>query len=187
MKNRLKTSNLNDCQMQSIPKIQQDKRFYPSSDLPLSNRIRLFFRRHLDLETRRKIKKILHFSHVWQSDEINNQKSIAHEQVQPAPLDLVAGDLVRVRPRGQIFATLDSEGKLKGCAFIDVMWPYCGTTHRVFKPVHRFVDERNYKVRNTHGMVLLEGAMCDGTSFYGSCDRSCFFFWREEWLEKIEG
>jgi len=26
---------------------------------------------------------------------------------------------------------------------------------------------------------------CQGTSDYGRCDRSCFYFWREEWLEKI--
>jgi hypothetical protein len=90
-----------------------------------------------------------------------------------------------VRSREEILATLDEEGKLKGCSFIDVMWQYCGTTQKVFKPVHRFVDERNYQVRNVRGIVLLEGVMCDGTDFYGSCDRSCLFFWREEWLEKL--
>jgi hypothetical protein len=27
--------------------------------------------------------------------------------------------------------------------------------------------------------------MCQGTKDFGRCDRSCFFFWREEWLEKL--
>jgi hypothetical protein len=186
MKNQPASFNNLDCQMQSIPKIQSDKRSLPSTNLPLLSRIRLFFRQHLALENRRKVKRFLHLSHVWQSQEVKDRKPLGQDQHRSAPLDLIAGDLVRVRTQEEILATLDSEGKLKGCAFIDVMWPYCGTTHRVFKPVHRFVDERNYKVRNTHGMVLLEGVMCEGTSFYGSCDRSCFFFWREEWLEKIE-
>jgi hypothetical protein len=28
--------------------------------------------------------------------------------------------------------------------------------------------------------------MCKGTAEFGTCDRSCFVFWREEWLEKID-
>jgi hypothetical protein len=25
-----------------------------------------------------------------------------------------------------------------------------------------------------------------GTPDYGRCDRACFYFWREEWLEKLD-
>jgi hypothetical protein len=32
--------------------------------------------------------------------------------------------------------------------------------------------------------VLLDGAICDGWG--GKCDRSCFFFWREAWLRRVE-
>jgi hypothetical protein len=32
--------------------------------------------------------------------------------------------------------------------------------------------------------VLLDGVMCDGTE-HGGCDRSCFLFWREEWLKRV--
>jgi hypothetical protein len=51
--------------------------------------------------------------------------------------------------------------------------------------VERFVDERDYRVKKASGVVLLEGSLCQGTELYGPCDRSCFFFWREEWLEKV--
>ena len=63
---------------------------------------------------------------------------------------------------------------------------YCGTTQRVHKRMERFVDERDLRVKRTKGIILLEGVMCQGTADFGSCDRSCFYFWREEWLEKIE-
>jgi len=57
----------------------------------------------------------------------------------------------------------------------------------VFKTLSRFFDERDYQIRRAKGIILLEGVMCQGTALYGPCDRSCFYFWREEWLEKIDG
>lgn len=98
---------------------------------------------------------------------------------------LQAGDLVRVRSMDEIRATLGTWGDLRGCAFMPEMEPYCGTTQRVFKRVERFLNERDYRVKEASGIVLLEGAICGGTAAFGRCDRSCFFFWREEWLERI--
>jgi hypothetical protein len=65
------------------------------------------------------------------------------------------------------------------------MAEYCGSTRRVLKPMNRFVDERELRVKKSKGIILLEGVMCQGTGGFGSCDRFCFVFWREEWLEKI--
>ena len=97
-----------------------------------------------------------------------------------------SGDLVRVRTREEIKATLDGRNEAKGCLFMSEMWKYCGTEQRVLKPVEQFLDERTYRVRRTSGIVLLEGAVCQGTEYPKGCDRSCFFFWREEWLAKSE-
>ncbi len=66
------------------------------------------------------------------------------------------------------------------------MWKYCDTTQRVLKPLRRFFDECDYRVKTSTGLVLLEGLMCQGTVKF-DCDRSCFYFWRVEWLEKIAG
>jgi hypothetical protein len=96
---------------------------------------------------------------------------------------LNAGDLVRVRSREEIQATLDRWRSLKGCGFLGEMAVYCGTTQRVLKRVERFIDERDYRSKKASGIVLLEGVLCSGG---GNCDRACFFFWREEWLEKLE-
>jgi hypothetical protein len=171
--------------MQSIPQIHQDPGAKNQDRLPLLSQVRLFFRRNFSLENRRKIKRHLFLDRKWQSGDIKHNGIASHNMGIGIPLNLVAGDMVRIRTKEEIQATLNREGKLKGCSFIGEMWQYCGTTQKVFKPVTRFVDERNYKVVHAKGLVLLEGVMCSGTDFYGKCDRSCLFFWREEWLEKI--
>ena len=96
----------------------------------------------------------------------------------------VAGQSVRVRSREEIGATLDAWNYRKGCGFMEEMWQYCGTTQRVLKPVQRFLDERDYRVKKARGIVLLQGVHCQGTIDYGRCDRNCYYFWREEWLVK---
>ena len=110
--------------------------------------------------------------------------SIATASVSDVAEGPKAGDLVRVRSRVEIEATLDSWNELKGCAVMPDMWQYCDTTQRVFKVVERFVDERDYRLKKGTGIILLEGLICQGTIDYGRCDRSCFYFWRVEWLEK---
>lgn len=102
------------------------------------------------------------------------------------PKSLKTGDLVRIRSKEEIQATLNNVGRLKGCAFMSVQETYCGTVHTVLKSMERFVDERDLKVKRCTGLILLEGVICEGTTDFGRCDRSCFLFWREEWLDKIE-
>jgi hypothetical protein len=95
-----------------------------------------------------------------------------------------AGDLVRVRAREEIDSTLDPFKELRGCAFLPDMYQYCGTRQRVLKSMTQFLDERDYKLKKVHGVILLENVVCNGTPAFGACDRCCFLFWREEWLEK---
>jgi hypothetical protein len=112
-----------------------------------------------------------------------NSVPVTGAPIQEAHLQIK--DLVRVRSREEIESTLDTFKELKGCAFLESMWQYCGTTQRVLQPVERFLDERDYKVKKARGVVLLEGLLCFGTPVFGRCDRGCHLFWREEWLEKI--
>jgi hypothetical protein len=99
---------------------------------------------------------------------------------------LKCGDLVRVRSKEEIQNTLNKWNKLRGCSFMEEMWPYCGTQQRVFKRVEKFLDERDYLMKRCKSVILLEGVFCDGTKDFGPCDRSCFYFWSDEWLEKID-
>lgn len=100
--------------------------------------------------------------------------------------ELRSGDIVRVKSRDEIQRSLNRWNQLKKCSFMEEMWRYCGTTQRVLKKVDKFLDERDYRLKKCSGLYTLEGVLCHGTIDFGECDRSCFFFWREEWLEIIE-
>jgi hypothetical protein len=97
---------------------------------------------------------------------------------------LQPGELVRVRSLEEITATL-VDGKTQGLEFMPGMARYCGSTVRVMKRVRCIFDEREWKMRRCDS-VLLEGAVCDGRNLFDSegCDRSCFYFWKDAWLEK---
>jgi len=101
--------------------------------------------------------------------------------------ELVPGDLVRIRPAEVIRQGLDAGGRTHGCAFADGMYQYCGGEYRVLRVVGRFFDERRWRMLTAHGLVILEGLHCDGSSIPDTrgCDRLCYYFWRTEWLEKI--
>jgi len=99
---------------------------------------------------------------------------------------LQPGERVRVRSRTEIEQCNDRWNELKGCGFMEEMWVYCGTEQVVLKRVERFLDEATYHMQTARGLVLLQGLTCAGTIDFGRCDRSCFYFWREEWLERIE-
>lgn len=98
-------------------------------------------------------------------------------------LNLQPGDLVEVRSEDEIQQTLDSEGRNRGLSFTPAMREYCGKKLRVFKRVRQIcMEARPNEMRRLENTVILEGAICNGGS--RSCDRSCFFFWREAWLRR---
>jgi len=96
-------------------------------------------------------------------------------------LDLKPGELVRVRPEPEILATLDKCDQHKGMAWMPMMRDCCGKEFKVYKRVQKIVLESTGEIRKLKNTVLLESAICNG--IYG-CDRSCFFFWKEAWLER---
>lgn len=102
---------------------------------------------------------------------------------------LAAGDLVQVRSLDEIRETLDEAHRCDGLVFLRPMIDHCGKTHRVLKRVRYLVDDRDHVIRKAKDTVLLDGVVCEGRGIYGreDCDRTCFFFWKEAWLEKIDG
>jgi hypothetical protein len=100
-------------------------------------------------------------------------------------LSLQPGDWVEVRSEPEIRATLDGNGKHRGMAFVPIeMLVHSGRRYRVLKRVEKiFLEEsrQNRKLKNT---VLLDGVHCQGIGL--DCDRSCYLFWREAWLKKID-
>jgi len=101
-------------------------------------------------------------------------------------LDLKPGEWVEVRSEKEIFNTLDPQGKLRGLRFTPEMAKFCGKRFRVYKRLDKILLEATGELRRIKTpTVTLEGVFCDG-SFHGGCDRSCFCFWREEWLKRAE-
>lgn len=149
-----------------------------------SRRLKLTIRRHLSPEKERAFK-----NHT--NNSVNRLYRLTGKGAKPIaaatriPAALTAGDWVRVRSREEIERTLNHWRQVRGCAFMPEMAEYCDTIQRVYKPMHRFVDERDLKVKKSKGIILLDGVRCTGTAEFGSCDRSCLHFWREEWLEKL--
>lgn len=191
------------CQViQSIPKVSEGLQAMPR--LGLVGYGRLLLQRALSTEQKRRIKRRLApVMHGRLAILTGSQGMAAREAVEreretvgaarrsaSVPADGVAetfaaGDAVRVRSRESIAETLDTWGELKGCGFLPEMWRYCGTTQHVLKPVQRFVDERDRRVKKASGLYLLDDVMCEGTEWFGRCDRSCLYFWRREWLERV--
>ena len=177
-------SNL-ECQIRNLKHISEGEiKVIPRS---LLGRLRLMGHRHLSFQSKVWIKRRLDTLLGWVVQSPGESQRPSRDSIADVGLKgLRAGDLVRVRSREEIQDTLNHRNVLKGCSFMKEMEPYCGTTQRVFKTVSRFLDERDYRVKKTRGIVLLEGVFCEGTELFGPCDRSCFFFWREEWLERID-
>jgi hypothetical protein len=101
-------------------------------------------------------------------------------------LNLKAGDLVEVKSLKEIFETLDSKGYHRGLPFTKEMVKYCGKQFRVKKRLQKIVLEATGELRTMKTpTVLLEGVICDGEA-HGNCDRSCFCFWREDWLKPVD-
>jgi len=98
-------------------------------------------------------------------------------------LNLQPGDWVEVKSEEEIGETLDGAGRHRGLTFTPDMREYCGRTFRVFKRVRQIcMETRPNEMRRLENTVILEGSVCNGGS--RSCDRSCFFFWREAWLRR---
>lgn len=171
------------CQLQSLQPMSES--VLPDSVTHPLGRLKLFLKRRLSPQRKRAIKsRIDRFLHSVAVVQKRIPESVPVET--STPLNLQAGDRVRVRSEAEIRGTLDSFGMLRGCVFMPEMAAYCDTIQRVLKPVEVFLDERDYRRKKTRGIVLLENAICEGTAPYGRCDRSCYFFWREDWLERVE-
>ena len=130
----------------------------------------------------------IHETRKFKMKKMFSEKKDKQDLLSSPARDLKPGDLVRVRSKQQILQTLDVEHRLQGCFFMDEMWQYCGTQHKVLKRVDYFFDERAAKMYKAQNVVLLDGVHCSGKqgNLMPRCDRNCYVFWKEDWLEKAE-
>jgi len=171
--------SINGCQLPSLPKISIGV-IRPAKQ-SIVKRIKRLLAVPWNQHVKQWLKRAYYTSLKWRG---TSPAQVTAKEFSPV-LPLVDGDLVRVRSSEEILSTLDPFKELKGCAFLPNMEEFCETEQRVLKAMRSFLDERDYKVKKVRGLVLLENVICHGTPAFGTCDRCCFFFWREEWLEKI--
>jgi hypothetical protein len=97
---------------------------------------------------------------------------------------LLPGDLVEVRSREEILATLDAGGALDGLVFMPEMLAFCGRQFRVGKRADKTCDTvKDSGLRRMRDTVHLENLRCDGSGHAG-CQASCLIFWKEVWLKR---
>lgn len=99
-------------------------------------------------------------------------------------LDLQPGDLVQVRSKEEIIATLDKNNRNRGLWFDVELIPYCGGIYRVLRRVNQILDERTGKmIRMKFPCIILEGVVCQA-DFHRLCPRAIYAYWRESWLKR---
>lgn len=103
-------------------------------------------------------------------------------------LDLQPGELVQVKSRKEIYATLDGASKNRGLYYDVEMWRFSGGTFRVLRRVDHIVNEKNGRMMKLPGgCVILDGVYCSGERSTNRlfCQRSIFSYWREIWLRRV--
>jgi hypothetical protein len=96
------------------------------------------------------------------------------------------GELVKIRSKDEILATVNSSLRNRGLGFDPEMSRFCGRTARVSRIVERCLDEKTGQMRvMKEPCVVLEGIFCEG-AFSLNCPRAYVPFWREIWLERID-
>jgi hypothetical protein len=108
----------------------------------------------------------------------------------PAPLGLKAGERVRVKSHDAIQATLDHTGRCEGLEYMAwIMDGFCERPFTVRKRVDQFFDERQRRMLRLRNVVILDDVFCEpdprGTGSLAGCQKTCFLFWKEAWLERV--
>jgi hypothetical protein len=95
-----------------------------------------------------------------------------------------AGDLVEVRSKDEILATLDPHGCVEGLPFMPEMLQFCGKRFRVSAVAHKTCEtaRKTWKGRRLQTTVHLAGLRCDGSA-HGGCQADCNLFWKDVWLK----
>jgi hypothetical protein len=102
-----------------------------------------------------------------------------------AHLNLQPGEMVRIKTKEQIEATLNKDRLNRGMGFEEEMARHCGRTARVRARVTQCLDEGTGRLLTMKNpCIVLEDVVCIGAN-HASCPRQFIPFWREIWLERV--
>lgn len=103
-------------------------------------------------------------------------------------LGLRVGDVVQVKSKEEILATLDETGALDKLPFMPEMLAFCGRQFVVTRRADKSCDTvsaSNKRLRRFVNTVHLNDTRCDGAA-HGGCQAQCTLFWKEAWLRLAE-
>ncbi len=102
-------------------------------------------------------------------------------------LSLRPGELIEVKPMGNIIETLNRTARNRGLYFSPNMRRLCGTRHRVKERLDKIIVDGTGEMRELPNTVVLEDSLCGCESIaLGGCSRSEFVYWREIWLRRSQ-
>lgn len=102
-------------------------------------------------------------------------------------LNLQAGEIVRVKPVGSIFKTLDDTASNRGLWFSPNMRLLCGQQQRVERRIDKLIVDGSGEMRQLRNTVFLEGSHCGCAHIaFGGCSRAEYVYWREIWLRRSD-
>lgn len=105
--------------------------------------------------------------------------------VRPAPIELRVGDVVQIKTREEILATLAGDGTLDAMPFMPEMLAFAGRELVVEKRAHKTCDTIAWTgLRRVDETVHLAGSRCDGSA-HGGCQAACQIYWKDAWLTKV--
>ena len=120
-----------------------------------------------------------------------------HERTPTMSLGLKPGNVVRLKSRAEMEATLDHRGRNRGMGICYEMTRYCEGQAEVQDRVDRIIDERTGKMREISNtvtlrnmrsrMMTLRDLECLCFNELGDCPRGELMYWREIWLERADG
>ena len=151
----------------------------------------------------RSVSEVLKLSALWSWQRV--RRVVHGEQWLRGPnkrtptmsLNLKPGEVVRIKSRTQIVATLDHLRRNRGLGICYEMTRCCGRQAEVGDPVDRLIDERTGEMREVRNTVTLRNMRgktmsprdpeCLCYDALGDCPRGEVMYWREIWLERANG
>ncbi|HEY7292620.1 MAG TPA: hypothetical protein VH583_22480 [Vicinamibacterales bacterium] len=113
---------------------------------------------------------------------------IAGSQTPSCHLNLQPGELVQVRSKDEIMATLNPRLRNRGLLFDVEMVPYCENgDYRVLTRVERIINEKTGQMMKLpNPCLILDGVTCSGnrSAHRMFCPRNVYPYWHEVWLRR---
>lgn len=99
-------------------------------------------------------------------------------------LGLQPGDWVKIKSHDEIRKTLDPASRNRGLVFEPEMSEYCGQFYEMDYPIKKMIHEETGEMIQVRNTVVLKDLTCQGLCAK-SCPRNNYWFWREDWLERV--